>query len=286
MNYSYDDYLAREKQNNNNQGQNRDYSEGPNITYLSTLLKNDGNSAIIRFPYTSPNEFDLCQFHEVTVEGSKYPRKVECTCPSNMDEENNCVLCKSKAPLNKRFFMKMVVYINGVATPAVFDRPEWFSKQVAEKIQDYGDLSKHIFKIIRDGAANSTKTNYRIEGPLNLLKPQMYNDDLYNPDISIIKDLTPHMMFVKSQSKFLEENQGNYKNEAQEDQKFKEENGIADLDNQTLPGLEDNNQQTQQQNTGYDYSYRKTQQNNQQPQQNNNQDNSQKPKRTYNYNNL
>jgi hypothetical protein len=48
------------------------------------------------------------------------------------------------------------------AVPVIWERPAGFATEIAGKLRDYGPLTERVFKITRNGAANSMQTTYAI----------------------------------------------------------------------------------------------------------------------------
>lgn len=156
----------------------------PRVNFFS--LANDGDEAIVRFPYSDPEEFDLDAVHTVKV-GNAF-KKVSCLRTAREPLEL-CPLCarggESQSKVSLRFFCKLVRYIqneNGqlVAQPCVWDRPAALSKTLKSFMDDYGDLRNMLFKIKRHGAKGDQNTTYDIL-PAN---QSVYKPEVYAPDFS------------------------------------------------------------------------------------------------------
>ena len=48
------------------------------------------------------------------------------------------------------------------AIPVIWERPAGFSREIANLLKDYGDLTGRVFKITRNGAAGNMQTTYSI----------------------------------------------------------------------------------------------------------------------------
>ena len=187
MNISFNDLV-----NNNSTGNKNTQS----VEYFKLA---DGESAVVRFPYTSTDDFEIERFHEVPVEGQFYPKRVECLRTDIYDLEDNCVLCRSKTPLTTKFFVKMLKYNDGEIIINVWERPLGFAKELANLIKEYGDLSNFLFKITRTG--KGVDTRYSL---IPMLKTTNY-ENLVNTDISVLNNIVVSKYFVRSYEKYIGE---------------------------------------------------------------------------------
>lgn len=171
--FSYEDFLKKEQSRPSG-----NYERG-NITFLSTLLKNDGDSVLVRFPYKSVNDFTFYTLHNVTVDG-KY-RNVLCLRNDN-DPINACPLCASGDKTKDRILIKCIAYIQGDSgievKNCVWDRPANFARTLAECFNS--GFIDNVFKITRIGAAKSANTTYTVTPT----SPQIYNEKTYPVDFS------------------------------------------------------------------------------------------------------
>lgn len=164
-------------------------------------LENNGDCAIVRFPYSSTDQFESVYAHTVTDSSGKWP-KIKCLRQSYTDSIELCPLCnsgKDQIKAKKTFFVKLLNYIpdgNGgqKAQACIWTRPlhidstsgkyTGFAGDLASYIEEYGDLSKLIFKIKRNGEANDLKTTYT----LTVLQTEKYPATIYKPDFSDFND--------------------------------------------------------------------------------------------------
>lgn len=61
------------------------------------------------------------------------------------------------------------------AVPVVWERPAGFSRELANKLKDYGDLREYVFKISRTGSSKDTRYTFDFIPPLN--KPEIVPKD-------------------------------------------------------------------------------------------------------------
>lgn len=81
-------------------------TEGNRVGYFN--LKNDQDEAIVRFAYSSSQEFDLVGVHTIKV-GNAY-RKINCLRTPH-DPLEVCPLCASGAKTASKFFVKLIEYV-------------------------------------------------------------------------------------------------------------------------------------------------------------------------------
>lgn len=192
--FNYEDYEAASKESRKN-GSSRE--ESP-VKFLNALLKNDGDSVIVRFPYHSMSDVVLESCHSVMFPGDKWNKRVRCM-------EINCPLCNVGTKIEMRFFVKMLVYTTdgkgGVdISAAVWDRPAAFAAiDLKNLIQDYGDLTEQLFKIKRNGTGLDTRYT-----PSIVTNKAVYNPEAYAPCFEILKDIDATRILTKPMNKYLE----------------------------------------------------------------------------------
>jgi len=148
------------------------------VTYFN--LTNDGDEAIVRFPYSTPDQFDIRTVH--TVKMGKAFRKINCLRDPR-EPLDNCPLCKSGNRVQLRFFTKLLMYVkdgsgNIESQACIWDRPASFAQTLKSYMDDYGDLRNLVFKIRRHGAKGDLSTTYDIL-PAN---PEIYKPTIYVAD--------------------------------------------------------------------------------------------------------
>lgn len=183
MDVNYNSYQNYQRNMSNNNYNN----QGTRVSFFN--LRNDGDEAIVRFPYKSNNEFDGKVTHIVQI--GKAFKKINCLRGPG-EPLTKCPLCEANERLSTRFFVKLIRYdqtADGVEMqPCIWDRPYTFANTLNEYIQEYGDLSQMVFKIKRHGSVGDQQTTYDII-PANtaIYKPEIYKIDfsaLVNYDLS------------------------------------------------------------------------------------------------------
>jgi hypothetical protein len=148
-------------------------------------LKEDGDEAIVRFPYKTVDDFDILTVHEMEINGKR--RKINCLRTAK-DPIDKCPLCAANVPLKERFYIKLLEYVRQQdgsykAEPRIWDRPTSYCKDLAEYINEYGPLDNVVFKVKRHGARGSMETTYSIL----YANQTIYKPEIYAPDFSGFK---------------------------------------------------------------------------------------------------
>lgn len=154
------------------------------IGYFS--LKNDGDTALVRFAHASPDDFDVVFSHEIEMEGRR--RKINCLRGKG-DPANVCPFCREEVKGALRIYIHLIEYTkdaqgNVVATPKIWERPISYGDTLADYADEYSPLSDYMFKIKRNGVRGSQNTTYTIT-PCNA---STYNMDEYPPHPEFFAD--------------------------------------------------------------------------------------------------
>lgn len=182
---SREEFLKRQKERQ--ERSNNFQNSGPRVSYFS--LKNDGDEAVVRFAYTSPEELynDIFPTHQTTIDG-KF-RRVKCLRESYNSPIKDCPMCAAGIPVSERFYIRLVEYTMNDAgdielTPKVWERPTSYVSTLNDFFDEYGDISEMVFKVKRSGEKGSLQTTYSIL-PAN---QKIYNESLYPVDFSAFKE--------------------------------------------------------------------------------------------------
>lgn len=166
------------------------------VNYFS--LKDDGDTAIVRFNVKSSDDIIVHSQHTLKVDGKW--RKIECLRNSN-DSVDICPLCKSGERQQFKIYLELLVYENEngkvVKTSRIWETSVSFRRTLNSYIMDYGDLRKVIFKLTRQGKKGDMKTTYTLI-PAN---PQIYTDENYVPDFSDFDTFDIHRGVLLNKSK-------------------------------------------------------------------------------------
>lgn len=198
--FNYQAYEAKNASNPNN-GNN---ANRPKVHFMGEFLKNDGDFAIVRFPYSTMNDLLFESVHKVmgVFPNNVYGKFVSCS------GDDTCPLCKHPDEATRKtimkFYAKMVVYTvnNGTVTlnPTVWERPSMFGDSDLKNLMtEYGDLTKHLFKITRNGSGTNTRYNI-----LPVLNTTVYPENIYVKDFSCINDIDPVKILAKTIAQYNE----------------------------------------------------------------------------------
>lgn len=195
--FSYENYAAQqEARRNSNAGNGGNF--GPEVHFMGEYLKNDGDVAVVRFPYHSMSDISFETTHAITFPGRKYPSRVRCA-------GDNCQFCNEGIKLDTRFFAKALVYVvdeanNIKIVNAVWDRPSAFADiDIKNLIQEYGDLSEQLFKIKRNGSGTATRYTISI-----IMNKTVYNPDVYKADFTELNKVDASKILSKSIAQYNE----------------------------------------------------------------------------------
>jgi len=184
--FNYESYVANDNHSTNNGGSNN-FGDRAKVIFLSSLLKNDGDSVVVRLPYENHNQFDLAGVHKVALKSGGF-RNISCL-RENTDAVDKCPLCASGNTPKGKFFVKGITYVQDGdkidVVPFVWERPAAFAKEINGYIAEYGPLANVPLKIKRQGAKGDTNTKYVLL-PANT---QIYNTQTYPVDFSGLDNL-------------------------------------------------------------------------------------------------
>lgn len=188
-NFNYEQYAAQQAARQASfDGQPR-----VDVHFANDYLKNDGDSIIVRFPYHSMADIEFESVHNVVFPGKRFGSPVRC-------DGEGCKLCAEGQPLTVRFFAKFISYHIDPATNQVmlvntiWDRPAAFADiELKNLMQDYGDLTTHLFKIKRNGTGTSTRYSISI-----ITNTAVYNPEFYKADFTELDTVDPRRILSKS----------------------------------------------------------------------------------------
>lgn len=153
-------------------------------------LADDGDSAVVRFPYTDASQMKWLPTHSIN-RGNGFA-KIACL-RSPLDSIDNCPLCASGASTTNRFFCKLLTYEpqpDGTVKPkaCVWDRPMSFAEELKGYIDIYKDqFPNMIFMVKRSGKKVDRTTggrNTKVTYSLTPLPEAIYPSNVYVADFS------------------------------------------------------------------------------------------------------
>lgn len=136
------------------------YQQNSNSEFFT--LKDDGDSARVRFLYSDPNGEDIDYFlvHEVEIDGKR--RYVSCNA---IDDEGrmhteDCPLCKSGNKPKEKLFLQL--FDEDDQKLKIWERGKNFVAKIITYLNRYGALVEQPFDIERRGKKGDTNTTYEL----------------------------------------------------------------------------------------------------------------------------
>ena len=134
-------------------------------------LKDDGDEALVRINCSKLEDLDFATVHTVQADGRWM--RISCLNPVG-SYGDNCPLCTAQAEgdttvskASKKIYVQMLCAYKdkasgqfSAAVPVVWERPAAFSRDIANKLRDFGDLRNVVLKVTRNGKAGDMKTTY------------------------------------------------------------------------------------------------------------------------------
>lgn len=125
-------------------------------------LKDDGDTARVRFLYDDPdaNDIDFFLVHPVEIDGKR--RYVACNA---VDDEGrmhreDCPLCQSGNRPQEKLFLQL--YDEDEEKLKIWERGKNFIPKIVSFINRYGSLVNQAFDIERHGKKGDTQTTYEL----------------------------------------------------------------------------------------------------------------------------
>lgn len=161
-------------------------SDGNKVGFFK--LKDDGDEALVRFNCSSVEDLQFASVHTLQADG-KWMR-ISCLNPLGNYSES-CALCnavkagdKRISKAGKKVYLQMLCAYKDKTTgqfseaiPVIWERPAAFSRDIANKLKDFGDLRNTILKVTRNGVAGDMKTTYSIDFVPIYNKPELVPAD-------------------------------------------------------------------------------------------------------------
>lgn len=134
---------------------------GNNGGYFS--LKDDGDSATVRFLYNQPDgsDMDFYLVHEVEIDGKR--RYVSCNAVDDAGEvhPDDCPLCKAGNKPKEKLFLQLIDATEPDSIK-VWERGATFIQKIVTYLNRFGDLSAMPFDVVRRGKKGSKQTSYEL----------------------------------------------------------------------------------------------------------------------------
>ena len=168
----------------------------------------DGGEALVRFDVTSLDDLYFASIHRVKRNPEDRFCSMSISCLNPLGHSGECPLCEAVdagdervQKAGKRVFVKMLVAYKDASTgawaepvPVIWERPAGFYKELMAKLNDYGDLTQHLFKINRSGSSLDTRYD------INYAVPAVYKAGMIPADFSAFDgfDITKHSYWEKT----------------------------------------------------------------------------------------
>lgn len=118
-------------------------------------LKNDKDTAVVRFMYNTLEDIEGYAVHEIELDGKK--RYVNCLRDYN-EPLDNCPLCAARYKVLAKLFV--MVYDVDADEVKVWDRGKTFLSKLSSLCARYSPLVSTPFEIERNGKKGDTNTTY------------------------------------------------------------------------------------------------------------------------------
>ena len=170
-------------------------------------LKDDGDEALVRINVKSVEDLQFASVHQLGA-STKW-MKIGCHNAIGA-YGGSCPLCAAVAAGNtsigkaaKKVYVQMLVAYRDKVTgtfsapiPVIWERPAGFSREIANKLRDYGNLREVLLKITRNGKAGDMQTTYSIDYAV----PAVFKPELIPTDFSAFDNfnIAKHSYWEKS----------------------------------------------------------------------------------------
>ena len=155
-------------------------------------LSNDGDSALVQFPFDSLDAIfceDIHKIRAISQAGTPYDMKVACLRQNYNDELAVCPFCSSGIDRTQEFYVPVIDYNTG--EPMLWSKTKTFiQKTLAYTIQNTPNFSKMVFKIVRCGAKGDKKTTYNLYPQMQLPAKDFSNVKPIDPVGAVIREKT------------------------------------------------------------------------------------------------
>lgn len=148
-------------------------------------LKNDKDTAVVRFMYNTLEDIEGFAVHEVEIGGKK--RYVNCLREYN-EPVDNCPLCAARYKVLAKLFV--MLYDVDAEEVKVWDRGKTFLSKLSSLCARYNPLVATPFEIERQGKKGDTNTTYETFA--------MQSDDMTLEDLPEVPELLGGLILDKS----------------------------------------------------------------------------------------
>lgn len=125
-------------------------------------LQNDGDNTLVQFLFKDLEDIDIYSTHEVVVnneDGSKTKRYVDCK--RNYDDPLDvCPLCEEGNQAKPLIILSL--YDHKDNKVKIWQRGKKFLETLKGYLTEYPDLTKVVFRLVRNGAKGDQRTTYTL----------------------------------------------------------------------------------------------------------------------------
>ncbi len=150
------------------------YNKATASPWLS--LKNDGDSALVQFPFDKLEDIEFQSVHKckaISSTGKSYDAMVSCLRQRYEDPLDVCPLCNSGDTPTVPYLIPVIDYMTGTAK--VWSRNKTFIKELDYNIQNTPNFRNTVFKIVRIGAKGDKNTSYKLY-PQTQMQPKDFSN--------------------------------------------------------------------------------------------------------------
>lgn len=118
-------------------------------------LKNDGDTARVRFLHGGVEDLDIYTVHQITANGKK--RWTSCLAE---DFDGDCPFCKSGDRPRLKIMLQLLDLKDN--STKIWERGKTMIPKILGLIKRNGPLNTYVYEIERNGAAGDPKTRYEL----------------------------------------------------------------------------------------------------------------------------
>ena len=122
-------------------------------------LKNNHDTARVRFMYNGIEDVEAFSVHELDIPGSKKKLAVNCLREYGSPIDD-CPFCKAGKPTRVKYYIPLYNISEGRVE--IWERGKQFGNKLSSMCSRYKNLVSHIFEIERNGEAGDQQTTYEI----------------------------------------------------------------------------------------------------------------------------
>jgi hypothetical protein len=152
-------------------------------------LKDDGNTARVRFLYNSVEDVEGYAVHQVEVSQDKF-RYVNCLRSYN-EPIDKCPFCAAQMKVTPKLFLKL--YNEDAKECQIWERGKTYFQKLAGLSQRYNPLVNEIIEIERHGMKGDKQTSYEFY-PIDTVPTNLDDYECAEPLGTIILDKTADEM--------------------------------------------------------------------------------------------